>query len=429
MNITDITKQISYNYIRFFRLLQNNNNNDVNQTALNEQIHQQQVRDLYIYLAALVSLIIIILGGYALYRKCIEKKVMREIEREYQLMIYNMLNSFSSQNSSSEDNKRPHSYNNVNSNNLPNFENIFNDQNMDASINYNNHEERMENIRKKFGNSIVIKCLIKKQIEEIPFTKNFAEDYGDICTICMENFSEHITINKTPCEHIFHKKCFDKYLKSIKNKDKLLCPNCNQNLLINKKYLKLRVKTKTIEIKKEMSKEKEMSKQKEIKESELNLETKKRHSVMTNKNEDNSPQENNEIIFVKKKGGKSTKNKINNNKQEKNKIINNDIYSPLQLNIKNEKNTIVSNDNKEEKEENNNIDKNKKKHIIIINPHKKTNNNLKNPKIIDESKKKFYNKRKNKKINELSSERDIIIINNNNNKASSSKIPVIKKDN
>ena len=79
---------------------------------------------------------------------------MREIEREYQLMIYNMLNSFSSQNSSSEDNKRPHSYNNVNSNNLQNLENIFNEQNMDASINYNNHEERMENIRKKFGNSI-----------------------------------------------------------------------------------------------------------------------------------------------------------------------------------------------------------------------------------------------------------------------------------
>ena len=64
-------------------------------------------------------------------------------------------------------------------------------------------------------------------------------EYGDNCTICVNNFIDNMEIYRTPCEHIFHKDCFNKYLKKINKKNKLICPNCNQNLLINKKFLKL----------------------------------------------------------------------------------------------------------------------------------------------------------------------------------------------
>ena len=306
----NLKNHIAKNIIYILRELQNENQNQNNKTTTKNNNKKEQLRDLYIYLAILVVIIIAIIGGYALYRKFIEKKALQEIEREYEIMLMNLLNSNSSQVSSSQDDRRPRSFNNINPNHLHNFENEVGHQNVYNSLDYN-PEERMENIRKKFGNTLVIKCLIKKQIEEIPYTKNFAEEYGDNCTICMENFIENRIISKTPCEHIFHKECFDKYLKEIQKKDKLLCPNCNQNLLINKKFLKLRVKTKKIEIKKNIINKKE------IKESELNLENdlKNRNSVMTNRNEDNlSVNSNNEIIFIKKKH-KKDKNKISEDKK------------------------------------------------------------------------------------------------------------------
>ena len=77
-------------------------------------------------------------------------------------------------------------------------------------------------------------------------TRKLEENYGDKCTICMDEFQVGLNIYRTPCEHIFHTNCFDKYLKGINKKDKLICPNCNQNLLINKKYMKLRAKKEEI---------------------------------------------------------------------------------------------------------------------------------------------------------------------------------------
>ena len=305
------------------------------------------------------------MGGYAIYRKCVEKKALQEIEREYELMIFNLLNSMSSQSFSQQD-KHPHSFNNINQQNIHNFENGLGSENINNSFDYN-PEERMENIRKKFGNSLVIKCLLKKQIEVILYTKNLFGEYGDNCTICMENFIDQVLISKTPCEHIFHKKCFDIYLKEIQKKDKLLCPNCNQNLLINKKYLKLRAKSNKIEVKNlKINK-------REIKESELNLEN--RNSVVTVKNEDNlSKEHKNEIIFLKRKYSKKNDKNI--------KIINmkrkndSDIYNPLAIKINQNEhdiknnNPIIPNNNKKENDEE---DKNKKRNIIIDSFDKKNN--------------------------------------------------------
>ena len=408
------TRKIVNNFIYIYRQLQNYNKNS-NQTTENNDIQKEQLRDLYIYIGALVALIIIILGGYALYRKCIEKKALEEMEREYQLMIMNLMNSNSSHASSYEEDRRPYSYNNIDQNNIRNIGNQFSNGNANNSLDFN-YEERMENIRKKFGNSLVIKCLLKKQIEEIKYIKSYGEEYGDNCTICMENFIENAIISKTPCEHIFHKKCFDTYLKEIQKKDKLSCPNCNQNLLVNKKFLKLRAKTKKVEVKKNIINKKE------VKESELNLENglKNRNSEMTNKNDDPlTSNNNNDIIFIKKKGKKEKKEKEKiKNMEFLNEKNENDIYNPLQIrlkkkgseNSKNDKDTVLpAIESKEKIGENEGINNLKKRTFVLVNNFSKKNNSLKNSiSSKNESKSKVVNKRK---INasDVSSERDCIV--------------------
>ena len=412
------SKIITNNIINILRLLNNEETNKLNTTA-NNDVQKEQLRDLYIYIGVLVIIIVLILGGYALYRKCVEKRALEEIEREYQLMIMNLINSVSSDRSSHED-KRPHSCNNINPNYIQNYINEIGNQNVNNSIDFN-YEERMENIRKKFGNEIVIKCLLKKQIEEIQYTKNFAEELGDICTICMENFIEHIIISKTPCEHIFHKKCFDIYLKGIQKKDKLLCPNCNQNLLINKKYLKLRAKTKMNEKKQKKSSKKDI---KDIKESELNLENdfKNRNSVMTNKNEENIvSSNNNEIILIKKKSPK-LKNKIgedrNINIKNCKKKDEDNIYNPQQIRIRRnesysklDKDTIIPFSEQNENIDKSENEKNKKRIVFISNFDKNNSNSLKSALTNNESKAKLYSNKRKINLNVVNSEREGIMIN------------------
>ena len=406
--------QIKRQFIHILRILENEVNSHRNKTT-NYNTQKEQLKDLYIYIAILAVIIIAILGGYALYRKCVEKKALEEMEREYQLMIMNLLNSASSQVSSSQEDKRPHSFNNINPSYYQNFQNDSRNRNLNNSLEFN-HEERMENIRKKFGNSIVIKCLIKKQIEEIRYAKNIGEDYGDICTICMENFVDYSIISKTPCEHIFHKKCFDTFLKGIQKNDKILCPNCNQNLLMNKKFLKLRVKTKKMEIKKNSVNKKE------IKESELNLENeiKNRDSVATNKNEDNIMNKNNEeIIFIRKKN-KKDKSKISDKQNyENSNDKNEDIYNPLQLKVrkkesfcKSDKDTIIPNNdkNENENEKNNGKDQVQKRQIVLINNYDKKKNTLKNALTSSDYNTKLFSKRRKINFNNANSERSNINI-------------------
>ena len=407
---------ISINFINVLILRHLNQFNATN----NENFQKQQLRDLYIYIAILIGLILVIIGSYALYKKCVEKKATEEIEREYQLLMNNLFNSYTSGISSSQSDPRPQSCNVMNQNNIPSINNDLSSNRVDLT-----HEERMENIRKRFGNSILIKCLLKKQIEQINYNKNICEEFGDVCTICMDNFVQNILISKTPCEHIFHKNCFDKYLKGIKKKDKLVCPNCNQNLLVNKKFLKLRAKkSDKIEIKKKIIHKKD-DKEMAIFSNNNNNNNNHKNSMDTNKNDDFSD-ENNEIIFIVKKKKKNKDIKITNIKDINN---NNNIYDPLQANIKEnetnaekEKSKSISLENKEkekekEKEVNNiNIedDKNKiRKKIYLNNFEVKDNNllnNLKNT-VNNNQQQIIFNKNNNNKTNisEAGSERDHII--------------------
>ena len=334
-----------------FRYLEKDNNTTRNNTKKNE------LKELFIYVAALAAIIIIILGGYALYRKFVEKKLIQEMEQENEIILEQ---ESSSRSNSSKEIIPPYSYNGKKQNNISGItsKNIQNN-----SFDYN-HEERMEKIRKKYGNTMVIKILLNKIIEEVTYNKSFKEDYGDNCTICMNNFCNNMVIYKTPCEHIFHKECFNKYLKNIKKKEKLTCPNCNQNLLINKKFLKLRIKTKKLNIRKT-----EINK---LKESEIDIDDNKElENQITNKNDekkiDNDKENKDNLIIIKKRKKDEKefynfdKNNIKNFKELDIKTINinkkKNIYNPI--NDIDYKNTEIF-QNKELEEKKTDIKKGKK---------------------------------------------------------------------
>ena len=347
MNFLKIKNNLLYNlnntYILYnsLRNLANNNNNN---TKSADEIKKNQLKELYIIIAALVALIIIILGGYAIYRHFVEKKLIQEIEQENAFLI-NIENS--SRSSSSQENSRPNSFNNVE---IPKIQQNY-DSEIDMPNNHNNsfdfnHEERMEKIRKKYGNSLVIKILLKKKLEEVIYNKTFKDDYGDNCTICMGNFANNVVIYKTPCEHIFHKECFNKYLKNIKNQDKLICPNCNQNLIINKKYLKLRTKCEKKNIEKDKLKlginldknKKEINNCNEVTSKNLEIEI-----------DDNSEFNNKESVIIIKK----RKKEINSSKDKKdlnnlkNKTYNPSIDYQNTENIKNKEDENIGDDYKD----------------------------------------------------------------------------------
>ena len=53
------------------------------------------------------------------------------------------------------------------------------------------------------------------------------EAVNELCSICMEPIlSQQINV-KTKCNHVFHKKCLDRWFSCSKNK----CPNCRQELV------------------------------------------------------------------------------------------------------------------------------------------------------------------------------------------------------
>ena len=224
------------------RYLQDSSENSLQK----EENLKKQITELLIYLTILFSIIIVILVGYSLYKKYLEKKALREILRE-NANYENIQNSISA---ASQDERNIYSFNYkiYDKNNKYIGSELESNNAVNNSFDYN-HEERLEKIRKKYGNKMIIKILIKQYIEKVIYNKNLGLEYGDNCTICVNNFLENIEIYRTHCEHIFHKECLNKYLKKVSKKNKLTCPNCNQNLLINKKFLKHRNENEKIKIK------------------------------------------------------------------------------------------------------------------------------------------------------------------------------------
>ena len=207
-----------------------------------EELQKRQLNELLMYLIILFGAIILILIGYQVFKKCAKKRAEREIILEYEY-YNNYLDSISA---ASQDERNFYSLNGkvFNKYKVSELES-YNDPNNNNNNSFDyNHEERMEKIRKKYGNKMLIKILINQQIENVIYDKNLGYEYGDKCTICFNNFIDNLEIYRTHCEHIFHKDCFNKYLKTINKKSKITCPNCNQNLLLNKKFFKLRKEIK-----------------------------------------------------------------------------------------------------------------------------------------------------------------------------------------
>ena len=224
------------------RYLQDSSENSLQK----EENQKKQITELLIYLTILFSIIIVILVGYSLYKKYLEKKALREILREN--ANYEIIQNSISAASQDERNIYSFNYKIYDKNNKYIGSELESNNSVNNSFDYN-HEERLEKIRKKYGNKMIIKILIKQYIQKVIYNKNLGLEYGDNCTICVNNFLENIEIYRTHCEHIFHKECLNKYLKKVSKKNKLTCPNCNQNLLINKKFLKHRNENEKIKIK------------------------------------------------------------------------------------------------------------------------------------------------------------------------------------
>ena len=263
-----------------------------------EELQKRQLNELLMYLIILFGAIILILIGYQVFKKCAKKRAEREIILEYEY-YNNYLDSISA---ASQDERNVYSLNGkaMNKYKVSELES-YNDQN-NNSFDYN-HEERMEKIRKKYGNKMLIKILINQQIENVIYNKKLGLEYGDKCTICFNNFIDNLEIYRTPCEHIFHKDCFNKYLKKINKKNKLTCPNCNQNLLLNKKFFKLRKEIRNNELNK-------IKVKKDIFDYNKNFETEKKQIMEVSTGDNNK---NVEIVNVN----------INNNMNNNETVMNN----------------------------------------------------------------------------------------------------------
>ena len=350
INILTISKNIYNKALLNLRILDSNIQDSQQENGQQNNSQKNQLTELFIYVGILFGLIVIILGGYAIYKYYLEKQALREILRENQNYNNFLYNSISG---ASEQERQVYSFNNNNIYNKYKGSEVESYNQQNNSFDYN-HEERLENIRKKYGNKMLIKILIKQQIEEVIYDKNLGLEYGDNCTICVNNFIENMEIYKTPCEHFFHKDCLNKYLKKLKKKSKLTCPNCNQNLLVNKKFLKLRHENKKINIKnnkitiKNNNLDNFRYDKKDILFDNSNISTNFKNAKKKNNKENKTilKKDNDEILIVRKRKVDIvdiTKN-VRHSATVENKYVN--IYSPSKsLNIKNKQ---LDNNKKEE---------------------------------------------------------------------------------
>ena len=72
--------------------------------------------------------------------------------------------------------------------------------------------------------------MYKTELLPTTYNKNIANNDYNNCTICMEDFIDNKSkIITSKCGHIFHQKCFEKWV--YKNIICPKCPNCNYFIL------------------------------------------------------------------------------------------------------------------------------------------------------------------------------------------------------
>lgn len=93
---------------------------------------------------------------------------------------------------------------------------LFNNNNNNLTISNNTNNVNHRNSKRDI--------LSHFELTPISYNHNLNE-YGCICTICLENFVENADIVRLECKHLYHKTCFVEYF--VKNPNKTQCPNCN----------------------------------------------------------------------------------------------------------------------------------------------------------------------------------------------------------
>ena len=104
-------------------------------------------------------------------------------------------------------------------------------------INTKIENEKIEKKEEEEEDEEKIKELFENELAPIKYNKNLGFKDGNactVCTICIEDFKVDISkVSVTPCQHVFHFKCLNDWL--MKNLLHPKCPNCNYNLLQEKK--------------------------------------------------------------------------------------------------------------------------------------------------------------------------------------------------
>jgi len=117
--------------------------------------------------------------------------------------------------------------NNSNTNNI--F--IYNNRNRNIVVNSNvniiNSNDGLHN--PKIEETTIDDILADEKYLGPKKCKKEYEKYNIECTICLEKFKDDIDIiSLTPCHHLFHNKCLNKYFRKNKNAK---CPNCNFDII------------------------------------------------------------------------------------------------------------------------------------------------------------------------------------------------------
>ena len=88
---------------------------------------------------------------------------------------------------------------------------------------------RIEEMNKKKRKEELEKFLNKRLV--VLEYSDVLKEFGENCTICLNNFQNEDKIRKTQCNHLFHSECFEKWVRGYEEKETLKCPNCNVVLL------------------------------------------------------------------------------------------------------------------------------------------------------------------------------------------------------
>lgn len=70
---------------------------------------------------------------------------------------------------------------------------------------------------------------LRARIDKLPIKKFIRGDKYETCTICLDDFNEGDKVRILPCEHAFHLKCIDPWLKTRRRE----CPICKKRVLKN----------------------------------------------------------------------------------------------------------------------------------------------------------------------------------------------------